>query len=49
MYLPYLQYSGADLNSWLLWRIPIIYGQKFELIKALKVLNKEFTIGLHVN
>ena len=26
-----------------------IYGQKSELIKALKVLNKGFTIGLHVN
>ena len=26
-----------------------IYGQKLELIKALKVLNEGFTIGLHVN
>ena len=27
----------------------IIYGQKLELVKALKVLNEGFTIGLHVN
>ena len=26
-----------------------IYGQKLELIKALKVLNEGFTIGLHIN
>ena len=26
-----------------------IYGQNYNVIKALKVLNKGFTIGLHVN
>ena len=31
-------------------KFPLIrYGQKLDLIKALKVLNEGFTIGLHVN
>ena len=30
--------------------VPIfIYDQKLEVIKALKVLNERFTIGLHIN
>ena len=44
--------QGQELSSLLkpVYNVlPGLYGQKLELIKALKVLNEGFTIGLHVN